>query len=320
MRTLLLRTWPASAWARGHYRGRFQGRGFERINQSARTAWRAAKPLDASQTDAVRALESEGIVVVDGASLLGTAQPIAAARAAAHALFDAPAAAAQIARRRSRSGGKWYVVRGLGLKRRGVIPDGLARVFLSERLLEVVNAYLGLCARLHYLDVWHNLPVRPGEPSISSERWHRDHEDRRLVKVFLLVEDVAPGQGPLLYLRTSQPGGALGGFHPACPPEGSAPPAHEMEAMIATAPVEMATGPAGTLVLFDSAGLHSGGRAVDRARIIATASFVSDAALDGHHYGVSPATAAWLGDAGRHALRLAGPVPGTRWLASQGTA
>ena len=48
---------------------------------------------------------------------------------------------------------------------------------------------------------------RPGSTRVSSQRWHRDYNDERLVKVFIYLTDVDEDTGPLEYV----PGSTLGG-------------------------------------------------------------------------------------------------------------
>ena len=58
-----------------------------------------------------------------------------------------------------------------------------------------------------YMDLWYNLPVEQSELPVDSERWHRDHEDRKIVKLYLYLVDVEEQMGPFTYIRSSQPGG-----------------------------------------------------------------------------------------------------------------
>ena len=119
---------------------------------------------------------------------------------------------------------KWYVVRAIGRRaKRPPIPSSFIRFFLHPQLLSIASTYLGLQVRLNYMDVWHNIPVCEGEPPISAELWHRDHEDKRLIKVFVLLSDVDETMGPFTYVKRSQVGGEYGSLFPAIPPTGRYP-------------------------------------------------------------------------------------------------
>jgi len=307
--------WALPGATRAVLRRRFEPRSWERRNRRAREIASRAKPPVALQEAVLQGLRSDGVATVPCRSLVPDQAVAGEARQAALACLARPKVARQIEQRWSLSGAKWYVVRALGLGAGGRIPDALARLVLDRHLLGVVNGYLGVAARLLYVDVWHNFPVRAEEPEISAERWHRDHEDLRVMKVALLLDDVCPESGPLFYLRRSQPGGALADFHPTLPSVGAQPPEAEVESMIALGNVEVCTGRRGDLLLWDGVGLHHGGRAHRRPRRMVVAWYASDAALDGRRYHASPSVTRGLDESGRYALRS--PAPGdprrARW-------
>jgi hypothetical protein len=144
----------------------------------------------------------------------------------------------KIRQRYNSSDMKWYVVRAIGRRaKRPPIPSSFIRFFLHPQLLSIASTYLGLQVRLNYLDVWHNIPVREGEPPISAEFWHRDHEDKRIIKVFVLLTDVDETMGPFTYVKRSQAGGEYGISLPCHSPDRSIPeagcarPTHQRDAV-----------------------------------------------------------------------------------------
>ena len=62
----------------------------------------------------------------------------------------------------------------------------MAAARTEPRLLDIANAYLGMWAKLEYVDVWYTPPVEDAERR-SSQRWHRDFNDRHLLKAFLYL-------------------------------------------------------------------------------------------------------------------------------------
>jgi hypothetical protein len=64
---------------------------------------------------------------------------------------------------------------------------------LQERLLDIAEAYLGLQAA--YDGVAINYTVADGR-AISTRKWHRDWEDRRMLKVAVYLHDVDDAGGP----------------------------------------------------------------------------------------------------------------------------
>ena len=91
--------------------------------------------------------------------------------------------------------------------------DPLLRVGLDAALLDVVNSYLGLFAKLIYADMWHTAPAS-SERRIGSQRWHRDYDDAAMVKAYVYLADVAPEAGPMEYVRGSQEEAGTGASFP----------------------------------------------------------------------------------------------------------
>ena len=73
-------------------------------------------------------------------------------------------------------------------------------VVSSHRLLDIANAYLEMWSKLEYVDVWYSVPQPAAAERISSQRWHRDYNDKHLLKVFLYLVDVDEDMGPFQYV------------------------------------------------------------------------------------------------------------------------
>ena len=182
---------------------------------------------------------------------------------------------------------KWYVVRAIGHRtKRQPIPPSFIRFFLHPQLLSIASTYLGLQVRLNYTDVWHNIPVREGEPPISAEFWHRDHEDKRIIKVFVMLTDVDETMGPFTYVKRSHVGGEYGSLFPAIPPTGRYPKQDVLAQLINETPLQAVScvGPAGSVILCDTSGLHRGGRSLTQPRIVLVGVYTSNAGLDAARY------------------------------------
>lgn len=303
-----LRIWPLSSVIRDHYRTRMTSASWDAINRRARESLaRDSVPLDAAQQAALADLRCDGVHRTSVGALLNGSIDLQRIRADAEALLQQPVTREQIASRRSREGVKWYVVRAFGYRPRLPVPASFADLLLNDRVLAVANAYLGVTSRLKYLDVWHNFPVTEADPPIDSELWHRDNEDRSLVKLFIHLSDVDETAGPLNYIRGSQPGGPHGALFPSDPPSGSYPPKQEIDKLIPASSRVRCTGEAGTMVWFDACGLHRGGRATSKPRTLLVATYASDAALDLLHYRLADSGQyARLSPAARYAIRAPG--------------
>ena len=71
---------------------------------------------------------------------------------------------------------------------------------LDPRVLDVVNAYFGLWSKLIYFDVWHSVQVPAERARFGAQRWHRDPEDRKKIRIYLYFSEVDTGSGPLQYI------------------------------------------------------------------------------------------------------------------------
>lgn len=175
--------------------------------------------------------------------------------------------------------GKEFVVR---LHSYGVdldLTDSWFHACASHRMLDVANSYLGMWSKLEYVDMWYSVPQPESADRISSQRWHRDFNDRRLVKVFLYLVDVDEQTGPFQYAAGSAPGGPYGDAWPWRPLGENYPPENELEQRIPEDAVRTFTGPKGTLLFCNTAGFHRGGFATGRPRVLATATYSSPASL-----------------------------------------
>jgi hypothetical protein len=149
----------------------------------------------------------------------------------------------------------------------------------SHRLLDIANAYLEMWSKLEYVDVWYSVPQPATGERISSQRWHRDYNDKHLLKVFLYLVDVDEDMGPFQYVAGSQPGGPYADTWGWQPLGQHYPTEEELEARVPPSAVRTFTGPAGTLLFCNTAGFHRGGFSTTQPRVLATATYSSPASL-----------------------------------------
>ena len=171
---------------------------------------------------------------------------------------------------------KFYLVKPLGGVPVFDARDEFLRLALSEPLLRVVCAYLDMFARLIHIEHWYNVPT-PGEAAYS-QRWHRDPDDKRLVKTFMYLRDVDETTGPFTYVPGSQNGGPHDEVFPQTTHESHYPPDGAVDGYFSPSQVKVCTGKAGTIVLCDTSGLHKGGHPTRSPRLLFTCSYTSNAA------------------------------------------
>jgi hypothetical protein len=157
-------------------------------------------------------------------------------------------------------------------------PPVLLRYALSDHLLGISNAYLGLRSKLTYVDMWYTRPSPDDAERVKSQRWHRDHIDAHIVKAFTYFSDVDGDAGALEYVCGSAAGGPYGDLWASSKAEHYPPPG-ELERVVPASASVSAEGPAGTIVICDTGGFHRGGFG-RRPRITANLTYVSPAALD----------------------------------------
>jgi hypothetical protein len=175
--------------------------------------------------------------------------------------------------------GKEFVVR---LHSYGVtldLDDPWFAVCASRRMLDVANAYLRMWSKLEYVDVWYSVPQTKDAARISSQLWHRDYNDKHLLKAFLYLVDVDEDMGPFQYIPGSQPGGQYADAWPWKPLGQNYPSEGQLEERIPGSAIETFVGARGSLFFCNTAGFHRGGFSTTAPRVLATATYASPASL-----------------------------------------
>jgi len=166
---------------------------------------------------------------------------------------------------------KYYIVRPLGDIPVFDLRDAVVQASLCDPILRIVTGYLGLFSRLVSMDVWYNLAT--GGPSQNSQRWHRDPDDRRIVKTFLYLHDVNDQQGPFSFIPgTHHPGPFEHKISQLNYPDDNA-----VEERFPKGSQKVCIGKAGTLIFCDTTGFHKGGQVFDGTRFVFNAVYESSA-------------------------------------------
>jgi ectoine hydroxylase-related dioxygenase (phytanoyl-CoA dioxygenase family) len=158
-------------------------------------------------------------------------------------------------------------------------------------------------SKLEYVDVWYTPPAGADDRR-SSQRWHRDFNDRHLLKAFIYLVDVDEETGPFEYVPRSAPGGELDRLWPWRPLGDNYPPEDEFAKQLDGRSVTF-TAPKGTIIFCNTSGFHRGGFATGKPRALATLTWDSPAslkALSERNYVFVPSNGVALSDAQRYAL------------------
>jgi hypothetical protein len=175
--------------------------------------------------------------------------------------------------------GKAFLRRSSELDNRFLLEDPLVDFVVRGRANNIARHYLGQEAKISNIDYWLNLPSGNGEEPISSQKWHRDFEDRRVFKVFVYLTDVDESSGPLSYLSGSQPGGRYGSIFPTRPPLGVVVEDEQLSGVVDPTNRHTLKLPRLAVVFVDTAGIHKGGYCKSSLRLAFTATFTTFAGL-----------------------------------------
>jgi hypothetical protein len=153
-----------------------------------------------------------------------------------------------------------------------------ARIALEEPITAIVNGYLGMYCSLCAYNVWYNFVTKG--PAIQSQLWHRDPEDRYILKVFICLSDVDEGCGPFTYAPGTHQKGNFRQQPPYLHKDGMTPRSDDSQ-MAAVVPADRwvkGLGKKGSIIFADTRGFHKGGLVRERDRILYIAEFLSQAA------------------------------------------
>jgi len=159
------------------------------------------------------------------------------------------------------------------------------RFALHTDILRLVNSYFRMHTRLQFFNVWHTMPSKTAPR--NSQLWHRDPEDRCIMKMFVYLSDVDEGCGPLTYAAGTHEYGHVHGEPESSAEEGTSARRSSDEQMSAVVPKDTwvtATGPKGTVVFADTRGYHKGGWARTQDRILYNCMFTSAMTTRGEYF------------------------------------
>lgn len=150
------------------------------------------------------------------------------------------------------------------------------RIAVTPAVLGIVNGYFGLLARLKFYNVWLNFASTAS--ARYSQLWHRDPEDRYILKMFIYLTEVDDEAGPLFYAPGTHGYGNVKAEPQLYREEGTTAWRANDGDMNAVVPQEKwikAVGPKGTIVFLDTRGYHKGGLARTKDRLAYNCMFTS---------------------------------------------
>jgi len=161
----------------------------------------------------------------------------------------------------------------------------LLKFILSDKILEIVNAYFKMYAKLDIADLWITFFNDKIKSRRNAQRWHRDRDDIKILKIFLYLGDIDENNGATEYIQYSkkyQKYGYLSKFSygniagwKVYPEEDKINKSLDMKDKI------ILRGKTGTIYFVDTTGLHRGGYSNinKKERIFGYWSFLTPASL-----------------------------------------
>jgi hypothetical protein len=288
VRTIFTKVPPFSLFGRGFYKVLFQTGLYDWRNKTAKSLYKKDnQELDAVQRATLAKLNKDGVAIVHLNDLSSDRKLLGRLNTSARC----PA----VRQAEKLSGQTLYnhKIRGIGRNIKDkYIPEAYLDFFLSDKLLNIVNSYFGMRTRLNYIDAWYNLPVDQNDLFATTELWHRDHEDKRIIKVFIYLSNVAENMGPFSYMKGthSKGQGKYTWLPPSSPPRGVYLREGDLERVQQgdRHTINAYPGKPGSVIIADTSGFHKGGRAIDKPRHVLVAFFTSEAAVDRHRYCLPP--------------------------------
>lgn len=164
------------------------------------------------------------------------------------------------------------------------LSNPFLKLALEKKILDIVNEYMGMWSILKQYDLAMTLPVPVGADAVQSQRWHRDPQEKKILKMFIYLNDVGDDAGPFFYVAQSNDDGIYGKLFPQKTPEGVYMKEEELKEKIPTENMKKMTGKAGTVIFCDTSGIHKGGYATKNERLMFTAFFSSTSFIENPTY------------------------------------
>lgn len=140
---------------------------------------------------------------------------------------------------------------------------GVLEALNAPSVLRIVTDYLGCKPTLSSIGVRWSFP---SENNVTdTQRFHRDVDDWRFVKLFVYLTDVDERSGPHAYVRTSH--------KTSFGMKAKAYTLGDIERRFGAQSLDTVLGPAGTTFMADTQGVHCGVVPVDRPRLILQAQY-----------------------------------------------
>lgn len=151
----------------------------------------------------------------------------------------------------------------------------LLQLALSDEVLSIAKSYFNDNLKLFLANYWHTV-ISAKKTREASQNWHRDPEDKRILKIFLYLNDIGEENGAFEYVKHS----ANGQVHDQVYPQSLfisnyVEPQNNTIANTLKSNIVKANFPKYTILFADTTGFHRGGFATSGERKMAHLIFTS---------------------------------------------
>jgi hypothetical protein len=156
--------------------------------------------------------------------------------------------------------GKNFVARFIDKNTKFSFLKSTVDLVLDDFFYNISLHYLESIPKITNIDFWLNIPNSDSE-KIGSQNWHKDYEDKSLLKVFIYLEDVTTLNGPFSFVKGSHE-------HPSKKipkkltrnfPDGIVVDEDTILKYFSQSDIIKFTGKKNTVIIVDTSGLHKGG-------------------------------------------------------------
>ena len=159
------------------------------------------------------------------------------------------------------------------------LSDFLATETINGQLYKIACDYFGSIPRITNIDYWLNLPEADLPDPTASQLWHRDYEDKKLMKVFFYFTDVDEGNGAFSLVESTHFGSSDSNVFPTKPPLGVTVASDIINRHFGLSRVKKISTKRLTIAIADTSGLHRGGYCTTGDRFLFTSTFTSFAGI-----------------------------------------
>lgn len=157
----------------------------------------------------------------------------------------------------------------------------LIKIGTSTKILNIINGFYEKICKLQGIEIWHTFFSDKNKNLQNAQRWHRDRDDLNVVKIFLYLNDVDKKNGALEYIPDSlrkKKYQNLSRFPFGTIESWKVYPRIDVKKLNQKDIVSL-EGKRGTIVFVNTIGLHRGGKATYKKRLMCMWSYVTPASL-----------------------------------------